>query len=77
MRSLKIARQGFADQTVDAGEKCRESFARSGGRGDERGAACQNVRPALLLGLGGRAEALNEPLADKRMGPIERGNGEG
>ena len=53
---VQIAGQRLADQAVDAGEKCGQSFAGTGGRGDQRGAPGKNVRPALLLGFGRRAE---------------------
>ena len=63
----------FAHQAIDAGEKCGQRFAGSGGRGNERGAAGENVRPALLLRLSGRAEALDEPLRHQRMRPGQGG----
>ena len=63
----------FAHEAVDASEKCGERFARTGGRGDERGFAGEDVRPALFLRLGGRAEAGDEPLADERVSPFQAG----
>ena len=53
---LEVAGQRLAHQAVDAGQKCRQRFAGAGGRGDQRGPARENVRPALLLRLGRRAE---------------------
>ena len=53
---VQVAGQRFAHQAIDADEKCGERFARAGGSGDQRGAAGENLRPALLLRLGGRAE---------------------
>jgi hypothetical protein len=72
----KIARQGFANQPVDAGKECGQRFSRAGRRRNEGRAPSQNMRPALLLRLGGRAELLNKPLRDKRMGP-RKGSGKG
>ena len=75
---LQISGERLADQTIDAGEKRRQRLAGSGGRGDQRGASRQDVRPALLLRFGRRAEALREPFLDERMRPGERaGNREG
>ena len=69
---LQFSGQRFAHQTVDAGKKGGESLARSGGRGNYRGAPGQDVRPAQFLRLCRRREALEEPLADDRMRPVER-----
>ena len=67
----QLAGERFADQAIDADEEGRERLARSGGRGDQRGASGEDVRPALLLRLGGRAEARDEPLGNERMSPGE------
>ena len=69
----QIARQRLAHQPINAGEKCSQRFARARGRGDQRGAPGQNVRPALLLRLGRRAKPLHKPLRHQRMGPGQRG----
>jgi hypothetical protein len=58
---LKIARQRLAYQAINAGEKCGKSFAGAGGRRNQCGVARQNMRPSLLLRLGGCAEALDKP----------------
>ncbi len=68
---LKIARQCLPHQPINAGEKSGESLARTGGRGDQRGVTCQNVRPSLLLRLSRSAETLDEPIPDEGMGPSE------
>ena len=65
----QIAGERFADETVDAGKKCSQGFARSGGGRDQRGAAGEDVGPALLLRLGRRGEARREPLLHQRMSP--------
>ena len=64
--------QRFAHQGVNAGQKCGQRFARAGGRGNDGAAASQDVRPARLLRLCRSGEALEEPLAYDRVGPIER-----
>jgi len=66
---LQVAGNRLAHQAVNAGEECGERLARAGGGGDQRGAASKNVRPALFLRLGRRAEPSYEPLGDDRMGP--------
>ncbi len=63
--------KSFADQPVDAGEKGGERFAGAGRRGNYRGFPGEDLRPAELLRLGGRSEALQEPFADDGMGPVE------
>ncbi len=69
VRSCSVAVQRLAHQAVDADEKRRQRFAGAGGRGDQRGAAGENLGPALLLRLGGRAELREEPLRNQRMRP--------
>ena len=68
----EFAGERFANETVDTGEKCGKRLAGTGRRGDQRGFSCENVRPALFLGLGGSAEAADEPLANDGVGPFER-----
>ena len=68
----ELAGQRLAHQAVNAGQERRQRFSRAGGRGNERGAARQDVRPARFLRLGGRGEALEEPLAHDGVRPIER-----
>ncbi len=71
-RVAQISGECLADKAIDADEKCREGFAGTGGSGDEGGAAGEDLRPTLLLGLGRRTKALDEPLGDERMGPGKR-----
>ena len=59
---VQITRQRLAHQTINAGQKRGQRLAGAGGGGDERGAPGENVRPALLLGLGRRAELSDKPL---------------
>ena len=70
---VQIAGQRLADQAIDAGEKCRQRLARTGGGGDERRAPGEDVRPALFLRLGRRAEFRDKPLRDQRVRPGEGG----
>ena len=67
----KIASQSLAHQAVDASQKCRQGLARAGGSGNQGGMSGENVRPALLLGLGWSAETANKPLAHQGMGPVQ------
>ena len=60
----KLSGAGLAHQRVDRGEKGRQSFARSRGRGNENVAAGLDLRPAQTLWLGGRGEAGVEPALD-------------
>ena len=53
---VQIAGQRLAHQAINAGKKCSQRFAGAGGRGDQRGASGEDMRPALLLRLGRRAE---------------------
>ena len=62
---VQIACQRFAHQPINAGEERGQRLARAGGRGDQRGVAGEDVRPALLLRLGGRAETSDKPLLDE------------
>ena len=59
---VQIAGQRLADQAVDAGEKRGQSLARAGRGGDQRRASGQDVRPALLLRLGRRAELAGQTI---------------
>ena len=68
----QVAVQRLAHQAIDADEKCGQRLARTGGSGDQRGAAGKDLRPALLLRLGGRTEAPEEPLRNQRMRPGQR-----
>ena len=70
---VQIAGERLADQAVDAGEKCGQRLTRAGRSGDQRGAPGEDVRPALFLGLGRRAELPDKPLLHQRMRPGERG----
>ena len=67
----EIAAERFAHQAVNADQERRQRLAGAGGRGDERGPAGQNMGPALLLRLGGRAEFVDEPFLDQGVGPGE------
>ncbi len=68
-RVAQRAVERLAHQPVNADEERRQRLAGTGRRGDQRSAAGQNFRPALLLRLGGRAKARQEPLGDQRMRP--------
>ena len=50
MRSRSSPFERLAHKFVDAGEKRGERLARAGGRGDQRGASGDNVRPAVICG---------------------------
>ena len=54
----------LSQEPVYAGEEGGERLAGAGGSGDEGIAAGDDLRPAPLLGLGGRVEATLEPGAD-------------
>ena len=54
---VERAAKRLAHQSVDAGQKRRQRFARAGGRGDEGGMPGEDVRPALFLRLGGRSRS--------------------
>ena len=69
---VQRAFQRFAHQTINADQKCSQRFAGTGGSGDQRGAPGKDLGPALLLRLGGRAEAAQEPLRNQRMRPGQR-----
>src|SRR5712675_601345 len=64
---LKRPVQAFAEQGIERGEKCSQSLAGTGGRGDERVRPRLDGGPAALLRLGGRAELPLEPLRYDRM----------
>ena len=68
----QIAGECLAHQAIDANEKGRERLAGAGGSGDQRGAAGEDLRPALLLGLGRRTKALDKPLGHEWMRPGKR-----
>ena len=70
----QIAGDRFAHQPINAGEKRGQSFAGAGRRANEGAAPRKNLRPALLLRLGGRAEFVDEPFANERMRPFKRRN---
>src|ERR1035437_2942906 len=57
---------------MNADKECGECFARTGGSREQRGAPGKDLRPALLLRLGGRTEASEEPLRNQRMRPGQR-----
>ena len=71
----EVAGDGFAEELVDADEKCGESFSGAGGGGDEGGVAGEDGGPAVLLGLGGGAEFGEEPLGGDGVRPGEGGSG--
>ncbi len=65
----KIAAQRLAHQPINTDQECCQRLAGASGRGDERGAAGKDVRPALLLWLSGRTEFIDEPFLHQGMGP--------
>ena len=70
----QIAGKRLAHQAINARQKRGQSFARTRRRANQCAAPRKNVRPALLLRLGGRAEFVDEPLANERMRPFKRRN---
>ena len=66
---LQFASQGFAHEAIDTCQEGGQGLAGAGGRGDQGGSPGEDMRPALLLRLGGRAEARNKPVADEGVGP--------
>src|SRR5579862_6216596 len=64
--------QRFTDEPVNTREKRSESLTGAGWRGNESCFPGKNMRPALLLRFGGCAQATEKPLANERVGPIER-----
>ena len=62
---------GLPDEAVDAAEKGGEGLARPGRRGNQRASPREDVRPALNLRLGGRAEPPEKPLTDERVRPTQ------
>ena len=67
------AGDGMAEELVDADEEGGEGFSGAGGGGDEGWLASEDAGPAVLLGLGGRAEFVEEPLGGDGVSPSERG----
>ena len=68
---VQSAVECFAHQAINTNKEGRQRFARSGGRGDKRGASRQNFRPALLLRLSRRTELRAKPVRHERMRPRE------
>ena len=68
---LKLARQRFAEELVNADEEGGERFSGAGGRGDQGGACGEDGRPALDLWLGRGAEAGEKPLLEDGVRPCE------
>ena len=66
---VKISGERLADQAINAGEKSRQRFPRTGGSRNKSRAPGQNVRPSLFLRLGRRAKALDEPIPHQRVRP--------
>ena len=71
MRSSQIAAQRLAHQPINADQERCQRLAGAGGRGNKRGAAGKNMRPALLLRLSGRTEFIDEPFLHQGMGPSQ------
>jgi hypothetical protein len=67
----QISRKCLANKRVNADEECGKSFSRTGGGGDQRSLAGEDVRPALRLRLGWRAEAADEPFLNERVSPLK------
>ncbi len=67
----QLSGDGFADQAVDAGEKCGQRLSGAGRRGNQRGSPGEDVRPALFLWLCSCAKARREPLLHDGMGPAQ------
>src|SRR4029077_6578452 len=67
----QISRKCLANKRVNADEECGKSFSRTGGGGDQRSLAGEDVRPALRLRLGWRAEAADEPFLNERVCPLK------
>ena len=67
------ADDGVAEELVDADEEGGEGFSGAGGGGDEGWLASEDAGPAVLLGFGGRAEFVEEPLGGDGVSPSERG----
>ena len=68
----EIACQSLAHEAINAREECSQRFSGACRRGNQRGAAGENVRPALLLRLGWRGKALDKPLRYERVSPGKR-----
>jgi hypothetical protein len=63
--------ESLAHQAIDADQKRGQRFSGACRSGDERGFLGENVRPALLLRLGGCAEAADKPIVDERVCPFQ------
>ena len=73
----EVALDRAAKKLVDTDQKGCQSLAGSGRRRDQRRLTGKYRRPAVLLGLSGRAEFLQEPLRRYRMRPAKTSrNGE-
>ena len=68
---LEFAGERLAEELVDADKEGSERFAGAGGRGDERGPAGEDGRPAFDLRLRGGAETGEKPLLKDGVGPCE------
>ncbi len=70
---FEMTGQCFAHQSINAGQKRGESFARAGRGRNERRAPGEDVRPSLFLRLGRRTKLSDKPLRDQRVCPGEGG----
>ena len=68
-RVAQRAGERLSHQAINADQKGCERFAGSCGSRDKSCATGENLRPALLLRLGWRAKAADEPLGNQRMRP--------
>src|SRR3974390_723137 len=68
---LQLPGNGLAEESINAREKRRERFSRTGRGRNQRGGALQNERPPLLLRLGWSAEPGQKPFPDNRVRPSQ------